>query len=119
MYGHPTASTPDQSAPCGCDKKAPPPRLTRRVLLGGAAGALASACLAIHTAEAKRTTTEARIDQIIRTMTIAEKAAQLFVIGAAGTSMSSSFHDLLADLQPGGVLFFAPNIGPAPQLCEF
>lgn len=118
MYDHRSAPTPDRSAPRGCDSGAPSARLTRRVLIGTAAGAVLSGCLQ-NRAEARRTDTKEHIERIVRKMTIADKTAQLFMIGAAGTSMSSSFHDLLTDLQPGGVICFAPNVGTAPQLCAF
>lgn len=118
MPEHPHATRPDQSAPRDCDQGAHPASLSRRLLIGGAAGALAAAHFGIAPATA-RTREEARIDSIINGMTIAEKAAQLFMIGAAGVSMTGSFGELLGDLQPGGVIFTYANIGSADQLRSF
>jgi beta-N-acetylhexosaminidase len=93
--------------------------MNRRVLIGGAAGAIMSGCLTENAAEARRVSDDQRISKIIGKMTTAEKAAQLFVIRAAGTSMAPVFRDLLCDVQPGGVIFFAPNVGTADQLRTF
>ncbi len=109
---------PDQSVLRDCDRETPAARLTRRLLIGGAAGAIATGWRGAIEAEA-RTRDEARIEKIINKMTIADKAAQMFAIGAAGVSMTGGFEDLLGDLQPGGVLFTAANIGSASQLQDF
>jgi beta-N-acetylhexosaminidase len=119
MYDHLSAATPEQSAARDCDREAPRCRLSRRLLLGGTAGALAAGCLDVDAVDALRTREEAHIDNIIARMTTGEKAAQFFVVGAAGTSMSPGFRDLICDLQPGGVIFVAANIGPPDQLRAF
>jgi beta-N-acetylhexosaminidase len=118
MYDHPFDAMPDQSAPSDCDTEAPPSRLNRRLLLGGMAGAIAAGWLGPPEVEA-RTVAEARIEKIINKMRIADKAAQMFAIGAAGSSMTGSFEAVLDELQPGGVLFTAANVGSARQLKDF
>jgi beta-N-acetylhexosaminidase len=119
MYDHSPVSSSNQSASRDCDREAPSARLTRRVLIGGAAGVVLSGRHKAHPAAARNSGAGDRVEQIIDKLTLAEKTAQLFVIAAAGTSMSSSFHGLLGALQPGGVLFFAPNIGTATQVRDF
>ncbi|MEA2514173.1 MAG: beta-N-acetylhexosaminidase [Thermomicrobiales bacterium] len=119
MYDHPTVPKLDQSDTADCDRETTCISMNRRVLIGGAAGAIMSGCLTEDAAEARRVSDDQRISKIIGKMTTAEKAAQLFVIRAAGTSMASVFRDLLCDVQPGGVIFFAPNVGTADQLRTF
>jgi beta-N-acetylhexosaminidase len=118
MANHPHAAPPDLPASHACDREALGARLSRRHLIGGAAGAIAAGCLGIPAVEA-RTGEEARIDKIIARMTTAEKAAQLFIIGAAGVAMTGGFGDLLDDLRPGGVIFTSANIGSADSLRSF
>jgi beta-N-acetylhexosaminidase len=43
----------------------------------------------------------------------------MFVVRAAGTSMTIGFEWLLTETRPGGVIFFAPNIGTANDLRGF
>jgi beta-N-acetylhexosaminidase len=109
---------PDQPDALGCDTRAPATSLSRRLLLGGAAGTIASGCITSAPVLAKRSDDE-NFSKIIDRMTIAEKAAQLFVVQASGTTMSDSFERLLCDLQPGGVIFFSANIGAADELRAF
>src|SRR5215216_4960896 len=118
MVNHPHPAPPDLSAWRDGDRGALSDRLSRRRLIGGAAGAIAAGCLGMSEVEA-RPREEARIDKIIGRMTTAEKAAQLFMIGAAGVAMTGSFGVLLGDLQPGGVTFTYANIGPADSLRSF
>lgn len=119
MCDHPPAPARERSAPRDGDNVTPPPRLSRRVLLGGAAAATLSGLLRTRSVGARTESTADRIERIIRGLSIAEKAAQLFVIGAAGTSMWSPFHDFLGEIKPGGVLFFTQNIGTATELRNF
>lgn len=56
------------------------------------------------------------VDSILSRMSLTEKIGQLFVIQAAGTVMPGWYAELLWAVQPGGVIFVAPNIGYPDQI---
>lgn len=92
-------------------------RLSRRSLLGGAIGAVATSCL--HGSIAASESEEATIERIIGSMTIEERLGQLFFIQATGVEMTPWYRDLLLTVQPGGILFFGHNIGTAQQVQRY
>jgi beta-N-acetylhexosaminidase len=96
-----------------------PPRASRRLFVAGAAGALLSPLHLGTVSAAKRSDDAHSIARIVAKMSIAEKAGQLFVVEAADKALTPAFESLLRDLKPGGVIFFAPNVGTAEQLRAF
>src|SRR5690349_13204930 len=78
-------------------------QLSRRHLLGGAAGLIAASRLGVSGARAA-TENSILIDSIIGNMSVAEKAGQLFMIGATGTAYNPTFAASLKEIKPGGVI---------------
>src|SRR4051812_533797 len=92
-------------------------RLNRRVLIGGAAGALVVARSADSLAKAK--TTASDVSRIIRLMPLKEKISQMFCVGAWGVAMTPGFDAYLREIRPSGVIFVGANIGYADDLRKF
>lgn len=109
---------PDQLRPNECATETTPFRFNRRLLLGGAAGLVASRPFDFTVAHAE-TENSTRINAIIERMTMVEKAGQLFMIGATGNAYNPSFAATLDKIKPGGVIFLGANIGTAAQLRAF
>ena len=66
---------------------------------------------------------ERSIDRIIATMSVRQKAGQLLMPGLSFDSvgrpileMNDELERLLADVEPGGFILFAPNVGDPEQL---
>jgi beta-N-acetylhexosaminidase len=89
--------------------------ISRRKLLTGVAATAASVAFSTE-GPVHAGAQEDRVEQILGQMTLTEKIGQLFVIHAAGTVMPGWYSDLLYGLQPGGVIFVAPNIGSPDQI---
>lgn len=51
-------------------------------------------------------------------MTLARQVGQLLILGLKGTELTSAPRKLLTELQPGGVILFAPNIVEPQQTWE-
>jgi len=56
------------------------------------------------------------IERIIKRMTLEEKIGQMFIIQVHETVMTDWYRDVLVTVQPGGVLFFGPNVGTFEQV---
>ena len=80
----------------------------------GAAAALAVSPFAAQAASP--ISDESTIDRILGGMTLREKLGQMFIISANGTDMTDWYREQLLQLQPGGVLFFAYNVGSENQV---
>lgn len=92
--------------------------LSRRRLLAGGLGVVGAHLtfpLSTSTVHAQRDA----VDTMVSRMSLTEKIGQLFVIQAAGTVMPGWFADLLFGVQPGGVIFVAPNIGYPEQIRSY
>lgn len=50
---------------------------------------------------------------------IEKKIGQMFFIGVSGTEIDSGVGDLLSDIEPGGICFFARNVRSAGQVRKF
>jgi beta-N-acetylhexosaminidase len=92
--------------------------LTRRSLLAGASAAVA-APFASRLDALAQSDLEDRVGTILKGMTLGEKVGQLFIFQAVGNGMSKWFETHLKELKPGGVLFEAPNFGPANTVGPF
>jgi beta-N-acetylhexosaminidase len=62
---------------------------------------------------------EAEIDEIIDKMSIEEKAGQLLVFTAKGTSLSAKYENELKQITPAGVIIMGSNITDQKQLAKF
>ena len=58
-----------------------------------------------------QTDREAQVDAWLEQMTPATKAAQLFTVSIAGTTLTEEETAWLTELQPGGVILVESNIG--------
>jgi len=92
-------------------------RLSRRSLLAASAGAALGLTMPSNTAAAPKSVRSTQtIDRVIKEMTLEEKIGQMFIIQVHGAEMTDWYRDLLLTVQPGGVLFFGPNVGTFEQV---
>ena len=89
--------------------------LSRRQFLVAAAS-LTSVC-ASSAQRARAASLSAR--DILKTMPLRDRVAQLFFFEARGRFMSSAYANDLSRVKPGGVLFVAANVGTAADLTGF
>jgi len=90
-------------------------RLSRRSILAAGAGA-AAGFYGHSSGLAEPLLSYKTIDRIIKRMTLEEKIGQMFIFGVNGADMTDWYRDLLLTVQPGGVLFFAFNVGTFDQV---
>ena len=62
---------------------------------------------------------EVDVEQIINSMTLAEKVGQLMVVGFAGTEVNSHIEKWVRKRKAGGVILFARNIENLKQVARF
>jgi beta-N-acetylhexosaminidase len=92
-------------------------RMSRRSLLAAGAGAALGLTMQSKTQAApKSVRSNQTVDRVIKRMSLEEKIGQMFIIQVHGTEMTDWYRDLLLEVQPGGVLFFAPNVGTFEQV---
>jgi beta-N-acetylhexosaminidase len=92
-------------------------RLSRRHFLAGSAAA--GLALAHGHDVAASDQEEELVAEILRSLSIERRIAQMFVFQAAGTQMTPWFDKMLTDVHPGGIIFVQPNIGTADQIRTF
>src|SRR4051812_18174251 len=103
----------EETPPDDISQKAPTIRssrlLSRRVMLAGAVGLVAStAPSAVAVARDRR---EEIVSRLLGDMELKERIAQLFLFQAEQTVMPTWYRDLLEQLKPGGIILEQPNIG--------
>src|SRR5215212_3113192 len=92
-------------------------RLSRRVMLAGAVGLVAStAPSAVAVARGRR---EEIVSRLLGDMELKERIAQLFLFQAEQTVMPTWYRDLLEQLRPGGIILEQPNIGTPDQIRRY
>jgi len=69
--------------------------------------------------EASAASLNTLVERTMSKMSLAEKIGQMFIIAAEGRAMTPNLQELLKDIQPGGVIFVAPNIGTADELRSY
>ncbi len=62
---------------------------------------------------------EVDVEQIINSMTLAEKVGQLMVVGFGGTEVNSHIEKWVRKRKAGGVILFARNIENLKQVARF
>jgi beta-N-acetylhexosaminidase len=97
--------------------KTPLPSFTRRQLLAAASLTAGSAWLGPMPVSANAE--EDLVSDVLRSLSIEKRVAQMFIFHAQGVQMSSPFNDMLRQVKPGGLIFVANNIGSTSQIREF
>lgn len=95
-----------------------PGAVSRRTLLGAAAGLVAGVG-AVGSTVATPPPSTSLIEAALQGMTMRERISQLFVIQAWDVVMTQSYAELLATLKPGGVIFMGNNIGSYEQVSSY
>lgn len=97
--------------------KAPRPAVTRRQVLAAAALTVGSTVLSPVPVSAGKE--EELVSDILRSLSIEKRVAQMFIFQAQGVQMSSPFLEMLHQVKPGAVVFVSPNIGTTSQIVDF
>ena len=92
--------------------------ITRRRLLAGSAIS-AGLAIANRAGVAAGNEEEELAHDILRSLSLEKRIAQMFVFQALGTQMTPWFQGMLRDVLPGGIIFVAPNIGTTAQIKSF
>lgn len=71
------------------------------------------------TSQTTTTTQPSPAEQLLRSMDLRQKAAQVLLLTVDGTSLSPSTEALLTEGPPAGVLLLSPNVSNASQLTAF
>ncbi len=61
----------------------------------------------------------AAVDDLLATLPLAAKVAQLFMIDASGTAMTPDYAAFLAESRPGGVILLGANVGAPDQVAAY
>jgi beta-N-acetylhexosaminidase len=92
--------------------------VSRRALLAAGGAALCTTLSSVRAAGATSDEEELVAD-MLRSLSIEKRVAQMFIFQALDIKMTSTFRGMLSETLPGGIIFVEPNIGNNDQIRDF